>query len=347
MFFMQKSVNLSSIRPETVMCFRGAEFILMNEELTTCSRCGRKVPKTIYCIYCGTPLVGMPKPKPDVNKPVETRKVEPQPLRQVQKRAPPPKPRVEVEQDTFDILSQSIKNKLETLAVSDEEIDAETQRQLGHIRKYTIWKIRLCGLLIGDKVSGEVFKRVFDEYVDEIRRYSKVRMEKAAHYRSALDEKRQALNEAKWRHEELQVRASVGELTKQENLTEMTRLSQRINGLTDEVKILKARLDKFENLLDGVNGKELYEFEEIMHRTVDLVESLADAEKITHDTAVRVRENILQDIKMFENESETLGTVKEVKAELEVLEARLKVGEIDDSQYSSERQRLMGLLDDL
>ena len=317
----------------------------MDEQLTTCTRCGRNVPKTIYCIYCGTPLVG--GTKTEGAKKAEPKKVELKPPVQAPVNVPQPISKIEVEQDTFDVLSQSIKNKLETLAVSDEDIDAQTKRQLGHIRKYTLWKIRLCGILLDDKVSGKVFRRIFDEYTDEIRRFSKVRREKGDLYRVALNEKQQSLNEAKWRYEELQVRASVGELTKQDNLTEMTRLNKRINMLTDEVKILQDRLEKFENLLDGISGRELFELEEIMRRTVDLAESMADAEKITHDTAVLVRANLLDDLKMFEDESENLGTVKDIKEELEVLEARLKVGEIDENVYSSERQRLMALLDDL
>ena len=306
----------------------------MTDELTTCSRCGRKVPKTIYCIYCGTPLIGLPKK--EEAKPVEVQ-------------APPPEPEItpKIVEDPFDKISKSIKTKLETLAVSADELDAETRRQLGHLRKYTLWKIRLCGLLINESVSGEVFTRIYHEYSDEIRRFSKVRNEKITGFRETINAKRMDLNDSKWRYEELQVRATVGELNKQDTLSESARLTQRINMLSDEISVLQERLSKFQNLFEGTSGKELFELEETIRKTIEMLEALADNGKISYETAMRVREGLLADLKMFEDEYENLKNVKDVHAELDVLEARLKVGEIDSTFYSSEKQRLLEILEAL
>ena len=307
----------------------------MTDELTTCRRCGRKVPKTIYCIYCGTPLLGLPQKVGA--KPVEQKK--PPLLISTEK--------LEVPEDPFDKISKSIKTKLETLAVSVDDLDAETRRQLGHLRKYTLWKIRLCGFLVNEGISGEVFTRIYNEYVDEIRRFSKARNEKINHFHETIDTKRRDLNDSKWRYEELHVRATVGELNKQDTLSETARLTQRINTLSDEIHVLQERLSKFENLFEGTSGKELYELEETIRMTLGVLEDMADEEKISHETAIRVREGLLLDLKMFEDEFENLKNAKEIHAELDVLEARLKVGEIDNSFYSSEKNRLLEILDTL
>ena len=306
----------------------------MTDELTTCIRCGRKVPKTIYCIYCGTPLMGLPQKEEIKSSELITQ-------------SSIPIEKTDVDEDHFDKISKSIKTKLEILAITSDELDAETRRQLGYLRKYTLWKIRLCGLLVNEKISGKVFTRIIDEYLDEIRRFSKVRYERINHLQETINNKKRELNDSKLRYEELNTRVTVGELNKQDILSEIARLTQRINTLNDEIHVLNERLSKFENLFEGISGKELYELEENIRKSLEMLEHLADDEIISHVTAIKVREGLLEDVKLFENSNENLKSAKEINAELDVLEARLKVGEINKTFYDLEKQRLLEILDTL
>ena len=60
------------------------------------------------------------------------------------------------------------------------DLDSDTVQLLGKLRKYQKWKLRLCGLLADDKVSGEVFSKFYSEYAEEIKRFNDVREEKVS-----------------------------------------------------------------------------------------------------------------------------------------------------------------------
>jgi len=45
--------------------------------------------------------------------------------------------------------------------VQEVDLDSDTVQLLGELRKYQKWKLRLCGLLADDRVSGEVFSKFY------------------------------------------------------------------------------------------------------------------------------------------------------------------------------------------
>ena len=152
------------------------------EETTICRNCGREVPKTLYCIYCGAPLIGLE---------AEERREEKEEIREQAER------RIDVEG-----VEES-----KTVAVR-----GDVEELMERLRDHYIWRLRLCGILCDGGVSEEVFKRLYDEYSTRIRELQGERERLSSRLREELEERRRRLEEAKRQLEELNVRAAVGQI---------------------------------------------------------------------------------------------------------------------------------------
>ena len=98
------------------------------------------------------------------------------------------------------------------------DLNSDTVQLLGELRKYQKWKLRLCGLLANERVSGEVFRKIYGEYVEEIKRFNDVRDEKVFALRREFEEKNSQLTEYMRGHDELRVRTEVGQIPETELL---------------------------------------------------------------------------------------------------------------------------------
>jgi hypothetical protein len=198
----------------------------MEEETVICGNCGREVPKTLYCIYCGSALTRREaEPRKPARPPEEPAKLRAEPLVPAPKMermpepiispaSPPPRPRVQP-----------------TMA-REAEVDPEIAELMENLRNNYIWKIRLCGVLCDEGVSENVFNSLFEEYINQLNQLNQVRNEKVAYYRVEFEEKKEALDEARKKLEELKVRVAVGQLSNAELTAQTPELDRRIRRLT-------------------------------------------------------------------------------------------------------------------
>lgn len=313
----------------------------MHEEFIICSRCGREIPKTMYCIYCGSPLS-------EQEKMSKTEFAEEKSLTEGIQHFKPEQAPEYPEPKFFQIPSYDFEVQTETQRLQEEELDPDTVHLLGELRKYQIWDLRLCGLLAEDRVSEEVFKKIYDEYAEEIKRLIEVREEKIASFREQYEEKKAQLADSKREHEELRVRTAVGQIPESELLIRTPELSEKIKSLTLETSRLEAKLSKLNNILGSMRIEEAFELEKMTRRCVVSLENLVAEGKIGNELSGIIRDDLELALHMFDDIlSEKREAERELRDELETLDVRYKVGEITLSEYEYLKQRALANLERL
>jgi hypothetical protein len=312
----------------------------MQEEFIVCGRCGREVPKTMYCIYCGSPLSKQDKSKTrfaerksrgegvDLFKPEQAPDI--------------PEPKF------FRIPPYGQETRTETPRAREVDLDSDAVQLLGELSKYQKWKLKLCGLLADDRVSREVFRKIYGEYAEEIKRFNDVREEKVSALREQFDEKNSQLTDYMREHEELRVKTEVGQIPETELLIRTPELSNKIGSLTLETSRLEARLSKLENVMGDMHPKETYELEKKARRCIESLEDLVARGRIDIELRGVIREDLESTLHLFDSiHSEKRDEERELRDELETLEVRFKVGEITTSEYESLKQRALAKLEGL
>ena len=302
----------------------------MEEETVTCANCGREVPKTLYCIYCGSALfkMGSGTQDPSLKKTVEPKleQIKPEPVVKEAPEpevAPPPESEVKLEPST------------------EFAIEPEIDELMEQLKKNYVWKVRLCGVLCDNGVSEEIFAKLFEEYVNKINQLSQVRNERITYYREDSDNKKTELEEAKRKLEELKVRVAVGQISSGELTAREPELEERINGLAMETSKLDAQLARLTDLMRGSSPKDVYDLEKTARMCLGSLDTLMTSGKISNrvgddlskdlDVALDVFDGIIGDKKKGE---------KGLRDELSTLEARYKVGEINISEFESHKRRI-------
>ena len=313
----------------------------MQEEFIVCGRCGREIPKTMYCIYCGSPLS-------EQDRKSKTRFAERKSggggvdLFRPEQAPDIPEPKF------FRIPSYGHETRAETPRPREVDLDSDTVQLLGELRKYQKWKLRLCGLLADERVSEEIFSKIYDEYAEEIKRFNDVRMEKVSALRGQFEEKNAQLKDNMREHEELRVRTEVGQIPETELLIHTPELSEKIGSLTLETSRLEARLSKLKDFMGDLHPKESYELEKRARRCIESLEDLVARGKIDAELGGVIREDLKSTLPLFDSvHSEKRDEERELRDELETLEVRLKVGEITSSEYESLKQRALARLEGL
>jgi len=313
----------------------------MQDVFITCRSCGRDIPKTLYCIYCGAALSKgeiAPKPEPVEKRPTEE-EVEPVESKSI--------PEI-VDEAFFQIPSPGLDVQVEPPSVTDVELDPETVNLMDELRKYHIWKVKLCGLLVEDGVSEEVFTRIYEEYVNKINEISKIRDEKIANYRKQHGEKRDELKEIKQKHEELRARVAVGQISSSDLLIQTPELMESISSLTIEISKLEDKLSKLNNLMRGMPPKEIFELEKTARKGIESLDSLINGGKISDELGDKLHEDLKAVMTMLDGAvSDWKGEEKELRSEFETLEVRYKIGEITISEFESQKQRIIARLEQL
>lgn len=297
----------------------------MQDEFITCRSCGREVPKTLYCIYCGAALSEGEKEA----KPVHAEKKTPE--QEVESVEDKPIPGV-TDEAFFKIPSYGSEVKLETPSVTDIELDSDTVHMMEELRKYHVWKVKLCGLLADDAVSEEVFTKIYEEYVREIKQFREIRNEKIANYRTKYEEKSAELKKCKLEHEELRARVAVGQIPDSELLLWTPELMDRINSLTSETSILEAKLLKLNDLMKGIPAKEISELEKTARKCIESLDSMIINGKVSDELGGEVLEDLKTVLTLLDSTVRG-GKEKELRRELETLEVRYKIGEITLTEF--------------
>ncbi len=207
----------------------------MAEEFINCRNCGRAVPKTMYCIYCGSGLQGGELLRPEAQE-QPTEAIIPdfkwEPLRQT-----PVDLKVE---SSFPLIR------------TEPELDKGFLDQIEELRKHWAWQLKLVDMITEIGIAEEVFTKIYNEYSTEIERLGNILEERRAASSEEYARKKAELSEMETAHEELSVRVAVGQLPSRA-LQRRTPISkERMDGLTRDIKRLETTLSKLDDVMGDI-----------------------------------------------------------------------------------------------
>lgn len=301
----------------------------MEEETVVCGSCQREVPKTLYCIYCGSALFkaekelkepGSPKKKLEEQKPEPVSEKLPE---QVAPPSPPPEPQVK----------QEPQKKV--------EIDPEVAELMEELKNNYIWKVKLCGVLGEEEVSEAVFTKLFEEYVNRINQLNQVRTEKIAYYRKEFGETNAALEDVKRKLEEMRVRATIGQIPKTELTSKAPELEEKIERLTLETSGLEAQLSRLNDFLGDTPPKDIFDLEKTARRCFESLDLMLTNGKISNKLGSDIRNDLEAALNVFDGIiGDKKKREKDLRDYLSTMEARYKVGEINISDFEAKKRKI-------
>jgi len=309
----------------------------MEEETVNCTNCGREVPKTLYCIYCGSALFAN-KSKKDSAIPETTVESKPEPI--------VPEPRVKGPSRDKVPTIPAVDYKVKPKPEKEAGVDPEVAELMGEFKKNYIWKVKLCGVLCDDGVSEEVFTNLFEEYINKINQLSQVRNERIAYYRKDFEEKKKQLDEMERRLEELKVRTAIGQISSQEMEAQVPELEEKIKNLTSETTRLEAQLSRLNDLMRGTPPKGIFDLENTARHCLESLDSMITNGKITNKLGNELRKDLEAVLNVFDSIiGDKKKREKELRDELSTQEARYKVGEITISEFEAHKRRITSELE--
>jgi hypothetical protein len=197
-------------------------------------------------------------------------------------------------------------------------------------------------------VTVDVFKKIYDEYVNDIDRLDEIRSEMISHFQGEYEDKLARLKDSENDREELKVRAEVGQIQESELMIRMPEITDRINAFTLETSKLESKLSQLNNPLGDMPPKDVLELEKATLKNLESLDGLVADGSIDDELKTRIRGDLDPVVMMFDG---VLGVKKEAEKELmnelDTLEVRFKVGEITLSEYESLRQGVLNRLEQL
>lgn len=296
----------------------------MAEEFINCRNCGRAVPKTMYCIYCGSGLQGGELLRPEAQEqPSES--IIPdfkwEPLRQT-----PVDLKVE---SSFPLIR------------TEPELDKGFLNQIEELRKHWAWQLKLADMLTEIGVSEEVFTKIYNEYSTEIERLGNILEERRAASSEEYARKKAELSEMETAHEELSVRVAVGQLPSRA-LQRRTPISkERMDGLTRDIKRLEITLSKLDDVMGDIYPEDKRNLETSARKSLRSLDGLVVEGKISRELSERLREDLTSALALFRAPEEKRETESALRDELETLEVRYKVGEITLEEFESMKTAIL------
>jgi len=290
----------------------------MAEEFINCRNCGRAVPKTMYCIYCGSGLQGGELLRPEARE---------QPTEAI------------IPDFKFEPLRQTPANlKVESpfpLIRTEPELDKGFLDQIEELKKHWAWQLKLVDMLTEIGVSEEVFTKIYNEYSTEVERLGNILEERRATSGEEYARKKAELSEMETAHEELSVRVAVGQLPSRA-LQRRTPISkERMDGLTRDIKRLETTLSKLDDVMGDIYPEDKRSLEASARKSLRSLDGLVVEGKISRELSERLREDLTSALALFRAPEEKRETESALRDELETLEVRYKVGEITLEEFES------------
>lgn len=296
----------------------------MAEEFINCRNCGRAVPKTMYCIYCGSGLQGGELLRPEAQE---------QPTEAI------------IPDFKFEPLRQTpVSLKVESpfpLIRTEPELDKGFLDQIEELRKHWAWQLKLVDMITEIGISEEVFTKIYNEYSTEVERLGNILEERRAASSEEYARKKAELSEMETAHEELSVRVAVGQLPSRA-LQRRTPISkERMDGLTRDIKRLETTLSKLDDVMGDIYPEDKRNLEDIARKSLRSLDGLVVEGKISRELSERLREDLTSALALFRAPEEKRETESALRDELETLEVRYKVGEITLEEFESMKTAIL------
>jgi DNA-binding TFAR19-related protein (PDSD5 family) len=219
-------------------------------------------------------------------------------------------------------------------------LEPETAHKIRELRKYHIWRIKLCEILVERRVSQDIFEKVYTEYSKEITELEGERQSKLSQFQRHYNEKTAKLIEVKSDYEELKIRASVGQILSETLENNAPKMLERIDALTSEIELLTERLNKLTDLLDEVPLDEIEEVGGILSLSLESLESLVTDGVLNTGLKEKLRRD-LEDFKEIFAASGYYHYDKALMEEMDIIEARYKVGEISTAEKEGLKKEIL------
>jgi len=296
----------------------------MAEEFINCRNCGRAVPKTMYCIYCGSGLQGGEQLRPEAQK---------QPTEAI------------IPDFRFEPLRETpVDLKVESsipLIRTEPELDKGFLDQIEELRKHWAWQLKLVDMITEIGISEEVFTKIYNEYSTEIERLGNILEERRSASTEEYARKKAELMEMETAHEELSVRVAVGQLPSRA-LQRRTPISkERMDGLTKDIRRLETILSKLDDVMGDIYPEDKRNLEDIARKCLRSLDGLVVEGKISRELSERLREDLTSALALFRAPEEKRETESALRDELETLEVRYKVGEITLEEFESMKTAIL------
>ncbi len=296
----------------------------MDEEFTLCSQCDKQVPKYQFCIYCGYNLL-------------KDRRRTPQASEEEHPSFEPPEATTSfVPEDTN--FSQSLAEGImppfpmaPVMEPSGDALDMQVRREL---LKYQTWRVKLCGIISEKGMPTLVFTNIWEDYGDEVARLQKKIEESLRARKTRYEDKKAELENAKLKLDELRVRVAIGEISESDLLMRTPSIRTDVESLEREVSGLEEQLRGEETIHLGGSPKEMFENEQTVRAFVHKIDDLIAEGTLSVEFGKRLGAEMEEIREYF---SSMMGDQGEqgLRNELDTLEVRHKVGEINLAEFES------------
>jgi hypothetical protein len=300
----------------------------MDEEFTLCSSCDKQVPKYQFCIYCGYNLLK------DRGRPPQDSEEEHPTIERAHK--PPEPTTIFVPEETN--FSQSLAEGImppfpmaPVMEPSGDALDTQVRREL---LKYQTWRVKLCGIISEKGMSTRVFTNIWEDYGDEVASLQKKIDDSLRARKTNYEDKKAELENAKLKLDELRVRVAIGEISESDLLMRTPSIRADVESLEREVSRLEEQLRGEEIIHLGGSPKEMFEHEQTARAFVHKIDDLVAGGTLSMEFGKSLGAEMEEIREYF---SSMMGDQGEqgLRNELDTLEVRYKVGEINLAEFES------------
>ena len=306
----------------------------MDEEFTTCSSCGKQIPKYQFCIYCG------------YNRLKDRGRV----LQAAEEEHPtfePPEPTTSFvpENPNFsEPPAEAIMPPFPMAPVIETSGDAQVTQARRELLKHQIWRVKLCGIFSEQGMPTRVFTNIWEGYGDEVARLQRKIEESQGERKTSYEEKKSELENAELKLDELRVRVAIGEISESDLLIRTPSIRADVESLRREVSRLEEQLKGEEPNHAGGSPREMFEHEQSARAFVHKIDGLIAEGKLSMELGKRLGAE-MDEIREYFSSMVGDQSEQDLRNELDTLEVRYKVGEITLAEMEPLKREIVAKLE--
>jgi len=308
----------------------------MDEEFTICGKCGKQVPPSQFCIYCGYNLLkDRGKIQQSWEKPEEPQQFEP----------PAPVPIPSPEENSFSRpLAEGTIPQYTVIPLTESTSEAQVTQAWSELLKYQTWRIKLATIFTEEGIPTRVFTKIWEDYGNEAARQRGKIDENLEALKTDYEEKRAELNDAEIKLDELKVRVAIGEITESDLLIRTPSIRADADSLRSEVARLEEKMREKEASRPSGSPKEMFEHEQTARSLIANINGLVADGKLSVELGTKVGTE-LEEVRAFFSSMVGDPGESDLMNELETIDVRYKVGEITLAEMESLKRDVVAKLE--
>jgi hypothetical protein len=308
----------------------------MDEEFTICGKCGKQVPQSQFCIYCGYNLLkDRGRIQQSWEEPEEPQSFEP--LESV----PSPVP----DENSFsEYLTEGTMPQYPRARVMDSSSETKVKQAWSELLKYQILRVKLCTIFKEQDIPERVFSNIWEDYGKEVANLQEKIDENLEDIKAIYKEKRSELEDAELKVEGLRLRVAIGELSESDMLIRTPGIRANVDSLRSEVTRLEEKMREMEASRPSGSPREMFEHEQSAREFIAIIDGLKAEGKISLELGTKLGTEMEELREFFSSMVGDLGE-SDLMNELETIEVRFKVGEITLAEMESFKRDIVAKLE--